>query len=135
LRRSLGPWLAGALLETPQAEVGVTLTRPLSREDGRLDPGKPAIELERNVRAHVPWPGSFVDTSLGRLIVHAAEVGDAAPGDTPGMLVADEGGLALTTGAGRLRLKLAQLAGRRVTDSASLRRGTPGLVGQTVALR
>ena len=59
----------------------------------------------------------------------------ASPGERPGTLVADGLGLALTTPAGRLGLERAQLAGRKRTDAASLRRGAPGLVGQTVGLR
>lgn len=133
--RSLAPWLAGSLPVIPQAEAGATLTRPLKREDGRLDLDRPAAELERQVRAHHGWPGSFVDTSLGRLIVHEATAVPAAPADIPGTVVADGNGLALTTTTGRLRLRRAQLAGRRPTDGASLRRGAPGLVGQTVGLR
>ena len=133
VRHSLGGWLAGTLPATAQEDAGATLTRPLRREDGRLDPRRPAVELERQVRAYVPWPGTFVDTDLGRLIVHEAEVVDEAPPDDMlGTLVADGEGIALTTAAGRLRLRQAQLAGRRPTDAASLRRGAPGLIGQTV---
>ena len=47
----------------PQADDGVTLTRPLRREDGRLDPARPAVELERQVRAYQPWPGSYLETA------------------------------------------------------------------------
>jgi methionyl-tRNA formyltransferase len=132
---SLRPWLDGALAATPQPEAGATLTRPLRREDGRLDLNRSAVELERLVRAHAPWPGSFVDTGLGRLIVHRAEVVPSEPADTSGRIVADGDGLALTTADGRLRLTEAQLAGRRAMDAVSLRRGAPGLVGQTVELR
>ncbi len=135
LRRVLGPWLAGAIQALPQADAGVTLTRPLQREHGRLDPTRTAVELERYVRAHLPWPGSFVDTAGGRLIVHEAAVAPPEPGDRPGLLVASGDGLALTTADGRLRLTRAQLAGRRATDAASLRRGAPGLVGLAVSLR
>lgn len=135
VRASLGPWLSGQLPARIQGEAGVTLTRPLRREDGRLDPGRPAVELERRVRAYVPWPGTFFDTGRGRLIVHEAAAGQGLAGDTPGTLVADGEGLALATVAGRLRLLRAQLAGRRPTDAASLRRGAPELVGQTVELR
>lgn len=135
LRQALPAWLAGARAPVPQPEAGATLTRPLRREDGRLDPAMTAVELERQVRANIPWPGSFVDTGVGRLIVHEAEAGAGEPGDTLGSLVADGGGLAMTTRDGRLRLKRAQLAGRRATDAASLRRGAPGLVGQAVELR
>lgn len=134
VRMNLGPWLAGRLPAVPQPDHGVTLTRPLRREDGRLDPARPASELERAVRAHVPWPGSFVDTGVGRLIVHEAATAPDEPGDRPGLLVADGDGLALTTTAGRLLLRRAQLAGRRPMDAASLRRGAPELVGQTVEL-
>lgn len=135
LRRTLGPWLAGEIEPAPQAGVGATLTRPLRREDGRLDPMRTAVELERHVRAHRPWPGSFVDTAQGRLIVHEAAAVRGEPDDRAGTLVADRDGLALTTAAGRLRLLRVQLAGRRATDAASLRRGAPGLVGLTVDVR
>lgn len=135
VRRSLTPWLLGHLEVTPQGASGATLTRPLRREDGRLDPDHPASRLQRQVRAYVPWPGSFVDTTIGRLIVHDAEAVAPEPDDRPGTLVADGDGLALATIDGRLRFHRVQLAGRRATDAASLRRGTPGLVGQPVGLR
>jgi methionyl-tRNA formyltransferase len=115
--------------------VAVTLTRPLTREDGRLDPLRPAVELERWVRAHVPWPGSFIDTPQGRLIVHRAVVAPRVAGDTPGAIVADGDGIALATTEGRLRVLEAQLAGRRPMDAEALRRGAPGLIGPTVGLR
>jgi methionyl-tRNA formyltransferase len=135
LRRTLPKWLTGTIVPTPQGDDGMSLTKPLRREDGRLDPARSAIELERRVRAHVPWPGSFIDTGIGRLIIRNAEVARGEPGDVPGRLVSDGEGLALTTADGRLRLRQAQLAGRRVMDAASLRRGAPDLVGQTVELR
>jgi methionyl-tRNA formyltransferase len=135
VRRTLSGWLAGSVPAIPQAASGVTLTRPLRRDDGRLDPARTAEELERHVRAHVPWPGSFVDTGVGRLIVHAADVVAGEPADRPGRIVAHADGLALTAAGGRLRLRQAQLAGRRSMDAASLRRGAPELVGQTVGLR
>ena len=62
----------GRLPATPQSAVGVTVTRPLRREDGRLDPGRGSVELERQVRAYRPWPGTFLDGADGRLIVLAA---------------------------------------------------------------
>ena len=65
--------------------MATTLTRPLRREDGRLDPGRSAVELERQVRAYAPWPGTFVETVDGRLVVLAASVGPAAD-HAPGAL-------------------------------------------------
>jgi methionyl-tRNA formyltransferase len=135
LLATIADWLAGRRPAMAQGSDGVSLTRPLRREDGRLDPSRSALELERQVRAYQPWPGSFVETPEGRLIVHRAAVERGEPSDQPGVLEADGDGLALTTVAGRLRLVEVQLAGRRRTDAASLRRGAPGLVGRSVALR
>ena len=69
LVESLPGWLDGSLPAVPQPADGATLTRPFRREDGRLDPGRPALELDRQVRALRPWPGTFLDRA-----------GRAAPG-------------------------------------------------------
>ena len=130
LRRALPEWLAGTLVARPQSEEGVTLTRPLHREDGRLDPMSTAAELERQVRAYQPWPGSHLETPEGRLIVCRAHVAASAPGDVPGDFVsAADGGLALVTRDRRLVLDVVQLAGGRQMAAAEFVRGHPDLVG------
>ena len=45
---------------TPQP-AGVTYADKLTREDGRLDFSKSAVELHRQIRALVPWPGTFFE--------------------------------------------------------------------------
>jgi methionyl-tRNA formyltransferase len=130
LARSLGPWVRGELAARPQARTGVTTTRPLRREDGRLDPALPAAELERQIRAYQPWPGSWLETPVGRIVVWQAESTD---GDgIPGGLVADEDGLALVTSAGRLRLLEVQPAGKGRMTGAAFRRGRPSVAGTKV---
>ena len=134
LARTVEPWVAGELVARPQDDAAATATRPLRRADGRLDPTRPAVELERAVRAYLPWPGTFVETNLmGRLIVRSAVAGPSASTDQPGHLVAEGDGLALTTVDGRLLLGQVQLEGRRAMDASTLRRGAPGLVGAGVA--
>jgi methionyl-tRNA formyltransferase len=129
LLRALPQWLAGLREARPQPEAGVTLTRPLRREDGLLDPDRPAVDLERQVRAYQPWPGGYFETPEGRLIVWRARVAPSEPGDVPGrMVAAGRDGLALATSAGRLVLEEAQLAGKTRVSAAELRRGYPGLV-------
>ena len=137
LARTLGPWLGGELEAVAQGD-GATLTRPFRRSHGRLDPSLPARTLERGVRARTGWPGSFLETSLGRLLVHRASLGDPGAGDAPGRLIGDGHALALTlaltTPEGRLVLDEVQLPGGRVTTGADLLRGHPeygeAVVGQ-----
>jgi methionyl-tRNA formyltransferase len=129
LARTLGPWLAGEIRPSPQPEAGATLTRRLRRADGRLDPRRGAVDIERQVRAQLPWPGSWIETAAGRLTVHRASVAGAEPGDEPGTLVAAGDGIALATSDGRLVLDEVQLAGRRRINGAEFRRGHAELIG------
>jgi methionyl-tRNA formyltransferase len=133
LARWLPRWLAGDLEPRPQPPDGATLTRPLRRGDGRLEPGTPAVVLERQVRAYLPWPGSFLDADGERVVVLAASVGEPAAGDVPGMVVADGDGLALATVNGRLVLDEVQPAGGRPMTAAAFVRGRPAIVGRPAA--
>jgi methionyl-tRNA formyltransferase len=132
LRRSIGPYLRGELPAVPQPADGVTLTRPLTREDGRLDATLAAADLERRVRAYRPWPGTFLDLPDGRLAVLRAAVATGGGDDAPGLIVPDGPGVALATRAGRLRLLEVRPAGGRPMDGAAWRRGRPGIIGTRV---
>lgn len=133
LAATIGPWLAGVAAARSQDEAAATMTRPLWREDGRLDPAEPAAILERHVRAFAPWPGSFVETDAGRLNVDRASVTESSAGDRPAELVAAGDGLALATADGRLVLDEVRLAGTRRMSGAELRRGRPRLLGTVVS--
>ena len=123
LDASLPGWIEGSLPAIPQAAEGVVLTRPLRREDGRLDSSRPAAELERQVRAYQPWPASFVELPEGRLVVWGAHVAASAPGDTPGSIVAVGREPALATADGRLVLDLVTPQGRRPMPGEDWLRG------------
>ena len=135
LTANLQRWLAGAITAHAQPEVGVSLTRPLRREDGRLDPTKTAAELERQVRAYQPWPGSFVETASGRLTIWRAQPGEARPAEVfPGTFVAtSDGRLALAAEDALLVVDDVQAAGGKRMSSKELIRGRPGLVGSYIA--
>ncbi len=133
LARTIGPYLRGELVPRAQPEDGVTVTRPLVREDGRLDARRPASELERRVRALRPWPGTFIEIGDGRLAVLRAAVGEGSATDVPGTIVADGRGLALATADGRLRLLEVRPAGGRPMEGAAYRRGRPAVLGARVA--
>lgn len=126
LARSLDEWLAGTLEATPQPIDGVTLTRPLRREDGRLDPSLPAAALERQVRAYLPWPGTFVDVHGERLVVTAASIAPGEAGDVPGNLVRAGNRPALATVDGRLVLASLTPPGKRPMSGEAYLRGRRG---------
>jgi methionyl-tRNA formyltransferase len=124
---NLGPWIRGEMTARPQSEAGVSMTRPLRREDGRLDMTGSARELERQVRAFQPWPGSFVESDAGRLAVWRASV-EPASDRLPGLF----GPRGISTADGELLLHEVQPAGGRRMSWEAFVRGHPGLVGSAV---
>jgi methionyl-tRNA formyltransferase len=127
LAETLGPWLRGEVAPTAQGSDGVILTRPLRRADGRLDPHRGAAELERQIRAYEPWPGTFVDTIEGRLVILAATIGPA-DGSTPGTLTP----AGLVTVDGVLVLHHVQPAAGRPMPWTAYLRGHPTVVGSAL---
>jgi methionyl-tRNA formyltransferase len=131
IARIVGPWLRSEVGPRDQGDDGVTMTRPLRREDGRLDPGRPATELERRVRAFRGWPGTYIETATGRIgVLDATAVASAAePDHMQGRLGLD--GLDAADGS-RLILRTVQPAGGRPMTWAEFLRGRPAVVGSTV---
>ena len=108
------------------------MTRPLRRSDGRVDASIPAEILERQVRAYLPWPGSFLEAGGERLVVLAGRVAPSDSDDEPGRLVPDPAGLALATVDGRLVLDEVQAAGRRPMTGEAFLRGHPSILGRLI---
>ena len=57
-----------------QDEGHVSFCKKFSKKDGELDFSKPATDLERQIRAFQPWPGSYFFKNEERYIVHKAHV-------------------------------------------------------------
>jgi methionyl-tRNA formyltransferase len=132
LDRSLPAWIDGTLEAVPQPDEGVVVTRPLRREDGRLDPTHRAVELERAVRAYAGWPGTYLELPEGRLVVGRARVATSAEGDVPGEIVVAGRAPALATADGRLVLEQVTPQGRRPMRGEDWLRGRrPGPVSES----
>ena len=83
------------------------------------------MELERQVRAYQPWPGSFVDTAFGRIAVWSASPETSAETANG---VFDERGLGVGVGE-RLGLIEVQPAGGERMPWGAFLRGHAGIVG------
>lgn len=127
------PLLANGILpDDAQDDALATYAHKLNKDEARIDWSRPAVELERLVRAFNPWP--ICHTSLGEaaLKVYAAELGEGsgAPGS---ILDACRDGLTVACGEGALRLTRLQLPGGKPLAFADLfnsrrEQFTPGLV-------
>ena len=121
VQEELPRFLSGGLTPRPQPAEGVTLARLVEKEDGRLDWTRPAIELERRVRAFLPWPGAWTQLGPQLLKIWRAEV---VPGSgPPGTVLATHGALDVATGERALRLLEVQPEGRRRMNAAEFLSG------------
>lgn len=110
--------LSGSLEAVAQDDSRATYAGKISKQDARLDWGRPADELHRQVRAYNPVPGAFflVDdlaVKCWRAGVVAGAVG--APGD---VLSADRDGIVVACGRDALRLETLQRPGKRPVTAA-----------------
>ncbi len=125
--RALDERAAGRLELTEQDEAEATYAHKISADERRLDPARPAHELELAVRA---LNGCYLELDGGeRLGVRFARA-EPDGGLAPGRLASD-GGLRLGCAEGTLRLDVVQPAGRRPMPADAYLRGhsLPSLAG------
>ena len=59
LIQTIPKWIKGEIKTKPQDESKATYTKILKREDGKINWSKPDQEIEKQIRAFNPWPGTF----------------------------------------------------------------------------
>ncbi|WP_440979907.1 methionyl-tRNA formyltransferase [Sphingomonas pseudosanguinis] len=103
----------------PQPEAGITYAGKIDKAETRLDFTRPAIELERQVRAFHPAPGAWFEHEGERIKVLSAEVIDQS--GMAGEVLDDR--LTIACGEGAFRPVTVQRAGRGVSSAEDLLRG------------
>jgi methionyl-tRNA formyltransferase len=114
----------GELLYDEQDDEEATYAEKIEAGERRLDPGRPAVELARTVRALTPHVGAYLelggDNRLGVRRARAVDVGVKQ-----GEMKAEWGALLLGCGRGALRLEVVQPAGGKPMAADAYLRGHP----------
>ena len=110
-----------ARVAVPQSDAGVTYAAKIDKAEARIDWARPAVEIERLVRAMNPAPGAWFEVAGERVKVLAAEVLPFTFPGGEGMTV--DAGLTIACGEGALRPTLVQRAGGKPMSTAELLRG------------
>lgn len=99
---------AGTLKGKMQDDSLATYAHKLNKDEARLDWQRPAVELERLVRAFNPWPICHSRLDGAPVKIHAAHLstGQGAPGQ---IIEASKDGLEVACGEGSLLLTRLQL--------------------------
>ena len=105
----------GKVTPVPQDPARATYADKISKAEARLDWGKPAVELERQIRALNPAPVAYTEINGLLLRVWEAQfVGQQATAKPGTVLASDKTGVDIATGDGILRLLKIQPAGKRI---------------------
>jgi methionyl-tRNA formyltransferase len=107
----------------PQPTLGVSYAAKIGKQDLRLDWSRPAVELERAVRAFRPSPGAFAMFRGETLKIWRARVADAQ--GEPGTVLQAGSELVLACGRQALAISELQRAGGRRLEAAQFLRGNP----------
>lgn len=96
----------------------------LSKEEAQLDFTKPAVALEREIRAFNPWPVSYLQLGNQQLKIWQARVEPLTQTATPGtVLKVDKKGIVIATGEGALVLEQLQPPGKKAMAVADFING------------
>ena len=123
---------AGTLTGEVQDDSLANYAHKLNKDEARIDWSRPAVELERQVRAFNPWPICHSTLNGEPLKVLAANLGEGS-GQPGQILAASKDGLTVACGEGALRLTRLQLPGGKPLNFADLYNSrreqfAPGLV-------
>ena len=120
--------LPGGLTATPQPADGVTYAAKIGKAEASIDWSRPAVELERAIRAFNPFPGAVATLQQTPVKLWRARAIDAA--GTPGeVLLAEGAGVIVACGEGALCITELQKPGGKRLPAADFLRGMPIAAG------
>lgn len=111
-------WINGEIKARPQDKSKATYTKIIKKEDGKINWKKSAIEIERQIRAFYPWPGTFTFWKGKRIKILKAEASKTAP----------ENNLAIKCGKDYLIIKKLQPEGKKPIEINDFLRGHPDFI-------
>ncbi len=131
-------YYSGQIKPIAQDESKATYCQLIKKEDGRIDWNKPAQEIERQVRAFMPWPGTWTEWNGKKLKISAVMVlarrssseGGSLfePSAEIGEVVKIDDLLVVKCGQGALEIKELQLEGKRPMSSKEFLNGYKDIV-------
>ena len=122
LRTALPQYLAGELPARAQDESQATYSRTFTREDGRVDFSKSALEIHNLIRGLTPWPGAFSYLNGRRVKLHSSVLTDVRSDCEqlpPGSVFCRDERFFIVCGEGVLELLEIQFASKAQISCAS----------------
>jgi methionyl-tRNA formyltransferase len=115
----------------PQDPALATFTREITKEDGRIDWRRSALEIWRQVRAYQPWPQAYSSWQGKGLKILSAQPVDYNRALPPGQVALNDNGASVLvgTGSGSLQIDILQIEGKKAMSALDFIRGQRDFAG------
>lgn len=138
LVETLKRYIGNSLVPVPQDDSKATVTKLIEKDDGHIDWSKPAVEIDRIVRAYLGWPSAWTIWQRHglpvRLKIHEAglssspsprggQEGLPSLASAPGTVTAKAGTLRVATSHGLLDVTRIQPEGKTPMDVGAFLNG------------
>lgn len=138
LLKILPDWISGKIIPEPQNDSAATFTRKLTKDDGRIDWSRPAMVIDRMVRAFNPRPGTWTlhpaKDKIYRLRIERVSIfNETSPEGSAGFVWSDaRHPMLVNTGGGSIAVEALTLEGKKSMPADAFVRGYPQLIGTTL---
>ena len=141
LIKTIPEWVASSIKAVAQDDSKATYTKIFAKEDGKIDWNRSAEEIERQIRAFTPWPGTFTYLKSQILkIVKASVLSQNLVSLSFGKLretkfvpgavfLTPEGKLGIQSGEDALVVEELQLEGKKPMSSKEFLLGHKAIIG------
>ncbi len=143
----ISKYIKGELKPTPQKESGATYTQLIKKEDGKINWSKEVTQIEREIRAYCPWPGSYTfwqqktknKNQKSQKLIKIKKASILHPhigcsqNQNPGyVFLTSSKKLAVNCGQGSLEIKRLQLEGKKEMAASEFLKGYSKIIGSVL---
>lgn len=111
------------IIPIKQDETNSNYANKISKQEAKIDWSKPAIEIEKKVRAFNPFPVTHTQINDLNIRIWDAEVKTGSENYEPGTIVNNKSSLDIATGKNILSINKLQLAGKRAMTAKEFLNG------------
>jgi methionyl-tRNA formyltransferase len=135
LSKTVKEWTTGKIKSQEQNHSQATYTKLFKKSDGKVNWKDSAVQIEREIRAYNPWPGSYSKLDNKMIKFFKAEVQKQTkngPFGEPGKIyLGTNEKIAVQTGKDFLLIKELQKEGKKKTNSKNFLQGNIDIIGKT----